>query len=343
MKTICPFQRASMPKFNPLKDIPSLSGKVAIVTGGNRGMGVQITQQLANHGAKVYLAARSQDSANNAISAIETANPKLQGQNQVVFLKLDLGTLKGAKQAAEEFLALESRVDILIHNAALMSHDYGKTADGIEDSFAVNYLAPFVFTQSLLPLLTSTSKQRNSDVRVIMIASAVHSFAPSGGKFNTLEEINDPLGPVNSPNGIRSRYARYARSKLAVILFAKDLQRHFDAADAPALVMAVDPGGVATETVLNSAQNGVPLIGPLFRFAISKLARSPLDGAATPLFAATSPEVKSTSPNFKGALVSDFGVITRASKDAEDTELAKRLWATTLDISAKILADSESG
>ncbi|KAJ7657791.1 NAD(P)-binding protein [Mycena polygramma] len=330
-----------MPKFNPLKDIPSLSGKVAIVTGGNRGMGFQITQQLANHGAKVYTWLPDPKILRmlNAISAIETANPKLHGQNQIVFLKLDLGTLKGAKQGAEEFLALESRADILSN----MSHDYGKTADGVEDSFAVNYLAPFVFTQSLLPLLISTSRQLNSDVRVIMIASAVHSFAPSGGKFNTLEEINDPLGPVNSPNGIRSRYARYARSKLAGILFAKELQRHFDAADAPALVMAVDPGGVATETVLTSAQNGVPLIGPLFRFAISKFARSPLDGAATPLFAATSPDVRSTYPKFKGALVYDFGAIARASKDAENTELAKRLWATTLDISAEILADSESG
>jgi len=329
-----------MPKFNPLKDIPSLTGKVAIVTGGNRGMGFHLAQQLANHGAKVYLAARSEDSANQAISRIETENSGLQGQNRIVFLPLDLGTLKGAQQAAEQYLALESRVDILIHNAALMSHDYAKTNDGVEDGFAVNYLAPFVFTQALLPLLISTSKQQNSDVRVVMIASAVHSFAPSGGKFNSLEEINDPLGPIESPNGIRYRYARYARSKLAGILWIKELQRHFDAAAAPVLAMSVDPGGVATETVLTSAQNGLPLIGPLFRFAISKFARSPLDGAATALFAATSPDVKSRCIEFKGVLVSDFGVITRGSKDAENSELAKRLWATTLDITASILGGS---
>ncbi|KAJ6542827.1 NAD-P-binding protein [Mycena capillaripes] len=330
-----------MPKFNPLKDIPSLFGQVAIVTGGNRGMGFHLTQQLANHGAKVYLAARSQDSASQAISRIESENPKLQGQDRIVFLQLDLGSLKGAQQAAERYLALESRVDILIHNAALMSHDYAKTTDGIEDGFAVNYLAPFVFTQTLIPLLISTSKQSNSDVRVIMIASAVHSFAPSGGKFNTLEEINDPLGPVKSPNGIRSRYARYARSKLAAILFTKELQHHLDTAAARTVVMSVDPGGVATETVLASAQNGVPLIGSLFRFAMSKLARSPLDGAATALFAATSPDVKARYTEFKGALVSDFGAIARGSKDAENAELAKTLWVTTLDITANILAESE--
>jgi hypothetical protein len=104
--------------------------------------------------------------------------------------------------------------------------------------------------------------------------------------------------------------------------------------------MSVDPGGVATETVLNSAQSGVPLIGPLFRFAISKFARSPLDGAATALFAATSLDVRTRSTEFKGALVSDFGAIARPSKDGENAELAKRLWATTLEIIPKILVES---
>ncbi|KAJ7662896.1 NAD(P)-binding protein [Mycena rosella] len=327
-----------MPKFNPLKDIPSLSGKVAIVTGGNRGMGFHLTQQLANHGAKVYLAARSEDSAQTAISRIESENPTLQGQNRIVFLQLDLGTLDGARRAAEQYLTRESRVDILIHNAALMSHGYEKTADGVEDCFAVNHLAPFVFTQGLLPLLISTSKEPDSDVRVVTIASAVHSFAPSGGKFLTLEEINDPLGPVDSPNGIKSRYARYARSKLANILFVKELQKHLDDASSPAVSTSVDPGGVATDTVL-TAQNNVPLVGPLLRFAISKLARSPLDGAATALFAATSPDVARRRVEFKGAFVSDFGAIGQASKDGENLALAGKLWAATAEMSAKILSD----
>ncbi|KAJ7156149.1 NAD(P)-binding protein [Mycena filopes] len=305
-----------MPKFNPLKDMPSLTGKIAIVTGGNRGMGFHLTQQLANHGAKVYLAARTSSSAEDAISKIEADNPELQGQNRIVFLHLDLGTLRGAQEAAEHYLTLESRVDILIHNAAL--HDYEKTSDGVEDGFAVNFLGPFVFTQHLTPTLIKTSKEPDSD-----ISSAVHSFAPSGGKFSSLAEINDPLGPLNSPNGIRSRYARYARSKLAGILFSKELQRHLDAASAPALSLSVDPGGVATETVLNSAQNGIPLLGPLFRFAISKLARG----------------VRTRHLEFKASFISDFRVITRASKDAENVELAGKLWAAMVEITDIILAE----
>ncbi|KAJ7762012.1 NAD(P)-binding protein [Mycena maculata] len=317
-----------MPKFDPLRDIPSLAGKVAIVTGG---------KYLANHGAKVYLAARSGDAAKQAISRMETDNPKLQGQNRIVFLRLDLGTLKGAQQAAEQFLGLESRIDILIHNAALMSHEYAQTTDGIEDGFAVNHLAPFVFTQRLLPLLVSTSKENDSDVRVVTIASAVHSMAPSGGKFKSLEEINDRLGPVSSPNGIKSRYARYARSKLANILFSKELQKHFVAASSPALSMLVDPGGVATETVLTSS-GGVPLVGWLLGFAISRLARSPLDGATTALFAATSLDVAQKRAEFKGAFVADFGVIKRGSRDAENPELAEALWTATEGITADILS-----
>ncbi|KAJ7145707.1 NAD(P)-binding protein [Mycena epipterygia] len=327
-----------MPKFNPLKDIPSLSGKVAIVTGGNRGMGFQLTQQLANNGAKVYLAARSSESAKAAITRMETENPKLQGKNQIVFLHLDLGTLKGAQTAAQQYLTLESRLDILIHNAALQSHDFEKTADGLEDCFAVNHMAPFVFNQGLLPLLISTSKEEKSDVRVVAIASAVHGFAPSGGKFSTIEEINDPLGPIKSPNGLKNRYSRYARSKLANILFAKELQKHFDAASSTAISMSIDPGGVATETVLEN-QKSVPIIGSVLKFAIGKLARTPLDGAATALFAATSPTVRTKSDQFKGAFIADFGVIAKPSKDAQSPELATKLWTSTEEISAKILAE----
>lgn len=103
--------------------------------------------------------------------------------------------------------------------------------------------------------------------------------------------------------------------------------------------MSVDPGGVATETVL-TGMSGTPVIGSLLRFAISKLARSPLDGAATALFAATSPDVARRRAEFQGALVADFGAITRASKDAENPELAGDLWKATENITEKILSES---
>ncbi|KAJ7886672.1 hypothetical protein B0H13DRAFT_2666673 [Mycena leptocephala] len=242
-------------------------------------MGFHLTQQLANHGAKVYLAARSRDSASQAISRIENENPSLQGQNRVVFLPLDLVP-----------------VDILIHNAALFHEPrLREDSDGIEDGFAVKRLPGSLRLHTISsPSPDIYLEATELDVRLIMVALLEHaftvsdvppdcirgpSFAPAGGKFNTLEEINDPLGPINSPNGIRSRYARYARSKLAGILFIKELQQY------------------STLVRASARDSGVPLIGPLFRFAISKFARSPLDGAATALFAATSLDVRQGPPN----------------------------------------------
>jgi len=314
-----------------------LTGKVAIVTGGNRGMGFQIVQQLANHGAKVYLAARSESGAKTAISQIETENPKLKGQGNVVFLHLDLSTIAGAQRAAERFLQLESKADILINNAALMSHHYGKTPDGLEDSMGVNHFAHFTFTRILLPLLVSTSQQPASDVRVVTIASPIHSRAPPGGKFLTIDEVNDPLASAGSVNSLFGRYARYARSKLANILFAKGLQQQFDSSNSSALSMSINPGGVATETVQNN-MGSVKLIGPVLRFLVSNLASSPLDGASAALYAATSPEVRRQAAKFKGAYLDPTGKIDKPTKDGQDEALATRLWKASEKITTEVLS-----
>ncbi|KAJ7436787.1 NAD(P)-binding protein [Mycena galericulata] len=326
-----------MVKFRPATDIPSMEGKVAIVTGANRGMGFQIVQQLANHGAKVYMASRSESAAKTAISRIENENPELSGKGNVVFLHLDLSTIAGAQTAAKEFLQMESRVDILVNNAALMSHPYEETPDGLEDSLAVNHFAPFTFTCTLLPLLISTSKQPESDVRVVTISSDIHSRAPAGGKFSTLDEVNETLGPTGSPNGLFARYARYARSKLANILFAKGLQNKFDSADSSVISISVNPGGVATETVLNN-MGSVTLVGPVMRFLVSNLAASPLDGAAGVLFAATSREVRRQEVKFKGAYIGPNGKISQPSKDGQDSALVTKLWKASEEITVKMLS-----
>ncbi|KAJ7227377.1 NAD(P)-binding protein [Mycena pura] len=323
----------AMTKFKP----PSLKGKVAIVTGGNRGMGFHIVQQLANHGAKVYMASRSESAAAAAISQIEAENPELDGKGSVVFLHLDLSTVAGAQNAAERFLQLESKADILVHNAALMSHPYGKTTDGLEDTLAVNHFAPFAFTRTLLPLLISTSKQPSSDVRVITVSSAIHARAPPGGRFLSISEVNETLASAQSTDGLFGRYARYARSKLANILFAKGLQKEFDSASSPALSIAVNPGGVATETVMNN-MGSVTLIGPVLRFLVGNLASSPLDGAAAALYAATSPDIRHQAAKFKGAYLDPHGKISQPNKDGQSEELVANLWAASDDITTQILS-----
>ncbi|KAJ8690280.1 hypothetical protein PTI98_011721 [Pleurotus ostreatus] len=326
-----------MAKFKP-EDIPDLHRKVAIVTGGNRGMGFHIVQQLASHGAKVYLAARSEASAREAIQRIEAEKPELQGKDRVVYLKLDLSTLQSAQDSANEYLRLEQRLDIIVHNAGIMNHPYAKTADGLEDSMGINHFAPFVFTKTLYPLLLETSRQPESDVRVVIVSSSIHSRAPAAGKFATLDEINDPLAPPSSQDGIVARYARYARSKLANILYAKQLQKEFDASSSTALAISLHPGGVATETVLDD-QESVPFLGPVLKFLVAKLAKSPLDGALVALHAATSPDVRKNSATYGGAYIGSLAKVTPASADGQSDDLAKKLWEVTEQISTEILSE----
>ncbi|KAJ8483088.1 hypothetical protein ONZ45_g14721 [Pleurotus djamor] len=315
-------------------NVPDLQGKVAIVTGANRGMGFQLAQQLAIYGAKVYLAARSEAAVNQAIERIEVANPSLQGKNMLIYLHLDLSTLKGTKESAERFLQLESKLDILIHNAAVLAHPFAKSSEGLEDSMAVNHFGPFVFTQVLFDLLVSSAK--DADVRVISVASFMHSRAPKGGMLSTLDEINDPLASPCSQDGMTANSKRYSRSKLANILFAKELQRKFKEAGSTALSIAINPGGVATEGVMDQMDT-LPIIGGLAKYAVGRFAKSPLDGARTALWAATSPKVRTEPDVYGGAYLVPYDRLETPSKDACDDSLAKVLWGLSEQVSKDIL------
>ncbi|TFY79516.1 hypothetical protein EWM64_g4499 [Hericium alpestre] len=159
----------SKPSYDPKRDIPDLTGKVVIVTGANAGIGAQTVEQLAQHGAKVYLACRTESKARAAIADIEKANPALKGQDRLVWLPLDLSSLHSAKAAAEEFLTKEKRLNLLINNAGRLTAEYVLTSEGIEESVAVNHLGHLVFTTTLLPLMKETAKEKGSDVRIVNV------------------------------------------------------------------------------------------------------------------------------------------------------------------------------
>ncbi|KAG9224697.1 hypothetical protein PTI98_010151 [Pleurotus ostreatus] len=329
---------ASMKTLN----VPNLEGKVAIVTGGNRGIGFQLAQQLAKYGAKVYLAARSEAAAKEAIEQIEHETPELQrlgDKNRIEFLHLDLSTLKGSKAAAETFLKLEKRLDVLINNAALLPCRYATTSDGIESTMAVNHFGTFVFTQTLFDLLVSTAKE--SDVRVVNMSSFLHAQAPAGGQFSTLDEINSPLtSAASAPDGLISNHLRYSRSKLANMLYTIQLQKEFKAVGSNALAISVNPGGVATDGAL-ATSSMYPFLSALVRFVFSTFWKSPLEGATTALYAATSAEVRANAGLFGGAYVVPYGQIGKATKDGQDGDLAKTLWDVTGSIANATLAMTE--
>ncbi|TFY76492.1 hypothetical protein EWM64_g7520 [Hericium alpestre] len=159
----------SKPSYDPRRDIPDLTGKVILVTGANAGIGLQTSEQLAIHGAKVYLACRTESKAKAAIAGIEDRTPSLKGQGRLMWLPLDLSSMRSSKKAAEEFLSKEKRLDILINNAGRLADDYVLSPEGVELSVAVNHLGHFVLTTALLPLLKETARRPDADVRIIVV------------------------------------------------------------------------------------------------------------------------------------------------------------------------------
>lgn len=156
---------------SPIK-IPDLKGKVAIVTGGNGGIGLETVRQLAQHGAKVYMASRTESKARAAIEELNKESPL-----DVHFIEIDLMKLSSAKTCAEQFLAKESRLDILITNAGVMAVPYKLTDDGIEQSFQVNHLTHFALFQQLAPLMAKTGKETGHPSRLINLSSFAVSDA----------------------------------------------------------------------------------------------------------------------------------------------------------------------
>ncbi|KAK9369571.1 hypothetical protein V1509DRAFT_619865 [Lipomyces kononenkoae] len=198
-------------------DIPNLEGKVAIVTGGNSGLGEVVSRELACKGCKVYIASRSRTRAEAAIARIKTS---IGTDENLVFFELDLETMRGAVAAAESFLKLESRLDILVANAGLGGIKSELTPDGFERTFGVNHLGHFAFVTTVLPLVIRTADDNvDSQVRIVIMTSKSY-------------EKSSPIDFEDVKTTYHSKFAfftlqdllrRYARSKLANIYFMREL------------------------------------------------------------------------------------------------------------------------
>ncbi|KAI0909974.1 short-chain dehydrogenase [Ustulina deusta] len=299
------------------EELPSLAGKVAIVTGANSrdGVGYHTAHRLALAGARVYVGARSQEKADGAIKNMLEDSPSLDAAS-LRPLVMDLSDFHQVRRVARRFLEDEDRLDILVNNAALLPGPVTFGSNGLSLSFATNYLGPFLFTTELVPLLTATAKQDpKNDVRVVIVGSTAHYDVPAGTRFSSLDDFNTLFAKPEDP---MSYYLHYGYTKLATILFAKELQRKFDADGVPVLVMSPNPGGVAsdgTARYLGGRDND------LFRAALS-----PADGALTILFAAAHPEPALDRAKYAGAFLLPFGGWKEASDLARDPALAAELW-----------------
>ncbi|TDL29008.1 NAD-P-binding protein [Rickenella mellea] len=319
---------SSSKPFDPIADLPDLKGRVVIVTGGNSGIGFATVQQLARKGAKVYLAARNESKATGAIARLE-AEGLGPGNGEIVWLKLDLSDPKATKAAADVFLSKEKRLDILINNAAMLASPYSMNAIGVQETIVVNYLSPFVFTQTLLPCLYRTAAEPGTDVRIVNVSSHAHALAPAGARFRSKEDLN-----ISYDAKFLASMKRYGVSKLAVILWTDELQRRIDVDKVPIICLTLHPGGVFTEGNI-SAVKKYPA-SRITLYLTSLVLYTPTQGAYTVTFAAASSKVRTEATIYKGAFLMPMGKMGKKTKMAEDAELGKELWTTSESLSQEI-------
>ncbi len=298
-------------------DIPDQQGRLAIVTGGNSGIGYEAALALAGRNAQVILAVRSVDKGDEAASQIRQLYP----QSQVTVMALDLSDLKSVRAFAESFLASHDRLDILINNAGVMALPPRKTVDGFEMQFGTNHLGHFALTGLLLPALKKTP-----GTRVVTVSSGVHVSGDIHFDDLQWEKKYDPWGA-------------YAQSKLANLLFAYELQRRLAAAGIGTLSVGCHPGYAATN--LQSA--GPQMEGSAFKLWMMKisnflLAQGQDMGALPTLFAATATEVNGCDyigPTGMGGARGYPDKVKSNDKSYNET-LAKRLWTVSEELTGVV-------
>ncbi|XP_059208685.1 dehydrogenase/reductase SDR family member 13-like [Centropristis striata] len=210
------------------KSAAKLHGKTVIITGANTGIGKTTAMDLARRGARLILACRDRQRAEAAVQEIiqETGN------SQVVFMQLDLASLKSVRSFAADFLQSESRLDLLINNAGLMNS--GKTEDGFGMIFGVNHLGHFLLTVLLLDRLKASGPSR-----VVTVASRAHEMGTVD--FNYLKTHRD-LGPGS---GDIQLFQLYCHSKLCNVLFTYELAKRLQGS--AVTCYSLHPGAIRTE------------------------------------------------------------------------------------------------
>lgn len=297
--------------------LPPLAGKVYLVTGGNTGVGFHTVDEVAKHGARVYMGARSPSKAEDAIKRIRAETPAAD----VHFLQLELMDLQSVVAAAKQFKKKETKLHGLVNNAGIMATPFALSGDGFEAQWQTNYLSHWLLTWHLLDTMSKTLQEEGNvpgSVRVVNVTSDGHSFAPKGG--TDFVDINQEKGGL---------WSRYGQSKLGNILHVKQLNALFgpdgtEGAKRGIWAAAVHPGHLDTnlnkQTALPKFVNTVLRVVGAYSHA--------REGAYISVFAVASPEFKAGD---SGAYFVPGHKRKQPSKAARDMELAGRLWKWTED------------
>ena len=268
----------------------ALTGRVALVTGANTGIGLVTARELAVRGAHVFIACRSLKRAQRAFDEICEAaeNPK------VTFLELDLADLDSVRACAAAFLAHDLPLHLLINNAGLAGAK-GLTKSGFELAFGTNHLGPFLLTQLLLDRI-----KLSAPARIVTVASRAH-IRVSGIDFDA----------VTKPTISKAGLPEYGVSKLANVLFSAELARRL--AGTGVTTYSLHPGVVASD-VWRELPQPFRALAKLFMISVE-------EGAATTLYCATSPDVSNET-----GLYYDKCRVKEPSKVGQDIALAAELW-----------------
>jgi NAD(P)-dependent dehydrogenase (short-subunit alcohol dehydrogenase family) len=282
------------------EDIPDQTGKVAIVTGANTGIGYEIARALARKKAIVILACRNSTKGEAALQRIL----REQSSAKVRFMRLDLADLSSVQGFARDFADSQDRADVLVNCAGVMATPFAKTVDGFELQFGTNHLGHFALTGLLLNVILNTPH-----ARVVTMSSGGHRFGQM--EFDNL-------------NG-QKRYdpqTAYAQSKLANLLFTYELQRRLAAFRQDAIAVAAHPGWTRTELAVHWR---------MVRILSRLIGQTPEMGALPALYAATATDVQGGDyygpEEWMG--IRGYPAKSRSSESSYDLEVAARLWSVS--------------
>ncbi|KAI4216772.1 MAG: hypothetical protein LQ351_000721 [Letrouitia transgressa] len=297
-----------------LEQVPSLSGKVAVITGGSEGIGYGCSHTLLSHGIqKLFILSVSEEVVNGALDAIKTELGE-EAANKVTWLQCDLSDWKKTKETADKISSATERIDILINNAARGIMTFQLTEYGVERHMALNHMGHVILTSHLLPILKKTASKGNT-VRIVALSSNAHQGAPSDTKFESLEELNQDLGA--NP--------QYGRSKLANLLYSRYLNRHLTSSHPNILANATHPGFVDTKMSTKDIHEPYPLGGYAMSVGMAPLKKDIMMGCVSTIFAAT-------ATTKSGEYICPPAVPESGTSLAQDEQLGENLMKLTRDV-----------
>ena len=293
-------------------DIPPLNGKTAVITGATGGLGYETALALAGAGANVVLTGRNEAKGRQALQTIRGQFPNAE----IAYETLDLANLASVAEFAKRYAAAHASLDLLVNNAGVMALPQRQlTSDGFEMQLGINYLGHYALTAHLLPLL-----RQGDQPRVVNLSSLAHR----SGAIN--------FGDLQSARSYSS-WKAYCQSKLAMLMFALELQRRSDAAGWGLMSNAAHPGFARTDLIANGP-GASGLLWHVSRLFQPYVSHSAAEGALPTLFAATSPQAKAGGYYGPNGFYEIKGppVPAKIMPRAKDAAAAARLW----DVSAAL-------